>query len=326
MHPPPNHADNNWALVANGHFHDFDEFAQSIRGWGVDFYQLKPGCSLVDLLQFGSPRFLVTRFQMNQPYDQRGSTPPGMLTLGFIEKGAGIVRTPEGTVTDDEMWCFSAGREFACASEADFRAYGLSLSESLLDEVANVCELWDVRSTMGSNRIVRCRQRVELDRIRNRLIRISCDIRSGETTMRYPQQMHELELDLARQMLEALAGPLDVMQFQMSNRRRLVLRRTLDYLEANPYSPVTVHELAQIVGCGIRTLEYVFRDYFGTTPKAYLTTRRLIGARRELQRSDAESTRVGDIALRWGFWHLGRFSTGYRQFFGELPSQTLEKN
>jgi AraC family ethanolamine operon transcriptional activator len=127
-------------------------------------------------------------------------------------------------------------------------------------------------------------------------------------------------------MLEALAGPLDVMQFPMSNRRRLVLRRTLDYLEANPYSPVTVHELAQIVGCGIRTLEYVFRDYFGTTPKAYLTTRRLIGARRELQRSDAESTRVGDIALRWGFWHLGRFSTGYRQFFGELPSQTLEKN
>jgi AraC family ethanolamine operon transcriptional activator len=118
---------------------------------------------------------------------------------------------------------------------------------------------------------------------------------------------------------------MDVIRPDMTSRRQLVLKRTLEYLEANPSSPITVYELAKEVGAGVRTLEYVFQDYFGVTPKAYLTTRRLIGTRRELKRSDAESRRVGHVALRWGFCHLGRFSQSYQQFFGELPSETACK-
>lgn len=316
----------NWTLFTDRTFRDSDEFAQSISGWGVDFRQLKPGPSPTNLVQFGSPSFLVTRFQMSTPYDQRGSTPPGMLTLGFIEGGSGKVFTPEGVISDDEMWCFSAGREFQCASQSDFRAYGLSLSESLLDEAADVGELWDVRSALGSNRIVRCHQRTDIDSVRTCLMGILQNIRSSKSVLRYPHQTHKLELDLAQQLLEILARLADVTPMPSTDRRRLVLRRALEYLEANPSSPITVHDLAQSVGAGIRTLEYAFRDYFDVTPKAYLTIQRLIGVRRELQRSDANSTHIGEIANAWGFWHLGRFSNDYRRFFGELPSRTLAQN
>jgi AraC-like DNA-binding protein len=34
---------------------------------------------------------------------------------------------------------------------------------------------------------------------------------------------------------------------------------------------------------------------------------------------------VTDVALRWGFLELGRFSVQYRQRFGEAPSETLKK-
>lgn len=34
-------------------------------------------------------------------------------------------------------------------------------------------------------------------------------------------------------------------------------------------------------------------------------------------------TRVTDVALRWGFYHLGRFGQTYQKAFGESPSQTL---
>lgn len=325
MNALPDLPERNWALLADGHFKEFDELAQCISGWGVDFRQLDSGLSPADLLQFGSSDFLVSRFHISNPCEQRGSTPPGMLTLGTREKGSGEVFTPEGAVTIDGVWCFSAGREFACTSQDNFRACGLSLSESLLDEVADISDLCDVRTNLGSNRIIRCRQRVDIDEIHHRLAMISRLIRNGEIALRDPQQTHELELDLARQILESLADPLDVIRPAMTNRRQMVLKRTLDYLEANRKSPVTVYELAKAVGAGVRTLEYVFRDYFGTTPKSYLTTRRLIGARRELQRSDAETTRVGDVALSWGFWHLGRFSQTYQQFFGELPSKTIGK-
>jgi transcriptional regulator GlxA family with amidase domain len=43
-------------------------------------------------------------------------------------------------------------------------------------------------------------------------------------------------------------------------------------------------------------------------------------ARRELLTGAASVT---DVATRWGFFHLGRFSQEYGQLYGERPSQTL---
>jgi len=151
------------------------------------------------------------------------------------------------------------------------------------------------------------------------------EIRSGGSGLHHPGQVAELEFDLTRRLLEALAGPARVVHPRMTGRRRLILRRALDYLETHPKSPVTVSALAQEAGAGVRTLEYAFKDYFGVTPKTYLCAQRLVGARRELLDSDAVSTRVQDAAINWGFWHLGQFSKDYQRFFGELPSQTLQK-
>ena len=46
---------------------------------------------------------------------------------------------------------------------------------------------------------------------------------------------------------------------------------------------------------------------------------RLHGARREIR---VGKSSVTDVAMKWGFSHLGRFSGYYRDTFGELPSQT----
>jgi len=318
----PEHVEQNWGLFSDSHFQDYDEFAQAIRGWGVDFRQLKRGQSPATLQQFGTPDLMVTRFNLNQTYDQRGSTPDGYLTIGFIEEGSGKVYTPNGVVNEDVLWCFSEGYEFQCTSKANFRAFGISVSQTLLNEVVDTCEFFDIHSTLGSNQVVRCKQRTNLDGIRDYLLNISKYFEKNRTSGVVLQANQH---DLVRELIEALADPMEPIPHKMTDRKRQVLRRTLEYLEANPGSPIRVYQLAKIVGAGVRTLEYVFRDYFGVTPKTYLIARRLAGARRELQRFDTQSKFVRDVANNWGFWHLGRFSTYYKGFFGELPSETLEK-
>jgi transcriptional regulator GlxA family with amidase domain len=55
---------------------------------------------------------------------------------------------------------------------------------------------------------------------------------------------------------------------------------------------------------------------------AYVRTARLERARQDLV-SAPPGAQVTDIALRWGFNHVGRFSTAYRKRYGESPLQTL---
>jgi transcriptional regulator GlxA family with amidase domain len=41
--------------------------------------------------------------------------------------------------------------------------------------------------------------------------------------------------------------------------------------------------------------------------------------------ADHESTTVRSIATRFGFLHMSRFASTYRQTFGETPSTTLAR-
>jgi AraC-like DNA-binding protein len=52
---------------------------------------------------------------------------------------------------------------------------------------------------------------------------------------------------------------------------------------------------------------------------------RLNGALRDLTLPGQTST-ISDIALKWGFRHMSRFSAYYRKAFGELPSNTLNRS
>ena len=55
----------------------------------------------------------------------------------------------------------------------------------------------------------------------------------------------------------------------------------------------------------------------------FLRRRRLEAARRDLASAEPGSVTVTDVALRFGFAHLGRFAGSYFETFGELPSQAL---
>jgi AraC family ethanolamine operon transcriptional activator len=106
-------------------------------------------------------------------------------------------------------------------------------------------------------------------------------------------------------------------------RRRRLAWRAEAYLRTRLDAALTIHDLCRATGATVRTLHRAFQEQFGTTPKAYLKMLRLRGVRDEL-RQRSHGTTVTDVALRWGFLHLGWFSRDYRAMFGETPSQTLD--
>lgn len=96
-------------------------------------------------------------------------------------------------------------------------------------------------------------------------------------------------------------------------------------LEESPEHPWRMTDLARATQMSARALSTAFQKKVGTTPMGHLQQVRLRGAYRDLYAAIPLRTTVTEVATRWGFTHLGRFSALYRTTFGELPSETLRR-
>jgi len=75
-----------------------------------------------------------------------------------------------------------------------------------------------------------------------------------------------------------------------------------------------------------KTLQNSFKSLFGFTPNHFLRQLKLNLVHNELTKSDPVQSTISKIALKWGFMHMGRFSSYYTALFGENPSQTLKRD
>lgn len=323
MNSPTHNEASGWRLIAEQHFEDFEQLNELVQGWDLEFHQLKAGRSPAELLQLGRPEFMLTRFYFGQPYVHGGATTQNALTIGLIEEGINGVTTPNGAVQQDDISCFPPGCELNAVSQAHFKGYSLSISDTLLDEVAESCGLRVGASIGAVQQVLHCNHS-DMNAIRRELRLVCRNLMQIKTADNSTEIIRDLEFRLIRRVLLAMSKSQPPDRLKLTNRKQIILQRSQDYMEAHINEPITVLELAQASGSCVRTLEYAFREYFNVTPKAFLKSRRLVAVRNELLRPLHSKPSIIEIANRWGFWHMSQFAADYRHFFGELPSETLQ--
>lgn len=102
------------------------------------------------------------------------------------------------------------------------------------------------------------------------------------------------------------------------------VRRAEEYMLAHLSDLATIADVAAELGISVRTLELDYRSVHNMSPHSYLARLRLAVARRLLL-SDPEIGSVTDVCMACGIGHAGRFSSAYREQYGELPSETLRR-
>jgi len=85
--------------------------------------------------------------------------------------------------------------------------------------------------------------------------------------------------------------------------------------------PISLQDLSDACGFRPRSLINAFEAFTGVSPMMYLKAMRLNGVRKAL-RATGHRARIIDIAMDWGFEHMGHFAADYRAMFGERPSET----
>ncbi|MCF7752167.1 AraC family transcriptional regulator [Bacillus subtilis subsp. subtilis] len=108
----------------------------------------------------------------------------------------------------------------------------------------------------------------------------------------------------------------------VERQRDAIVRRAERYLKTQLDRPFNSRALEQALGVGERQLERLFREVYGHGPCHWHQVARLNLARSALLQANRQGS-VTEIATRYGFAHLGRFSVTYRNVFGECPRDTL---
>jgi AraC family ethanolamine operon transcriptional activator len=139
--------------------------------------------------------------------------------------------------------------------------------------------------------------------------------------------------DLARLLPELIADKLGFLYAQILHRTQgtrplrsgdhRLYRRAREMVEDQPDEPIGVTQLARRLGVPSEILRSAFKETVGVGPGLWLRLKRLDGARRDLLAAEGSDRTVSDIAMKWGFWHLGRFSAYYAALYGEPPSRTV---
>jgi AraC-like DNA-binding protein len=102
------------------------------------------------------------------------------------------------------------------------------------------------------------------------------------------------------------------------------VKRAIEFMNAHLGDAITIEEIALASNVSVRTLQVSFKQFRMMSPMAYLQQLRLSAAREEILSEMREKT-IAEIAMRWGYFHFGRFAADYKKRFGELPSHSRRK-
>ena len=285
---------------------DVEAIEDAVNGVPLQAARLTARGGWVRLLRLDLPGLSLTVGSFDFPLMTFGEVFPQTVTIAIpLSGGEG---SWNGVDLDDRsLWSYAPGSEHEGVARwaPPFAAITLPADEYLGGQ---------------TNETVAVRSGDEVARLGTLLRTVAVGIQA-QTVI--PGSMPSLERDIREALTEAVLGPVPE-QPRLGASARIVRSciEVADQLGPNP----RVATMAETLGVSDRWIRAAFRKEYGLPPSDFFHIRNLHHARRDLCLGTRCDTTVAEVATRWGFWHLGRFSGTYQQRFGEYPAQTLRRD
>lgn len=240
-----------------------------------------------------------------------------------ISIGCTMAASPAGllnsqTVPRGSVNVFCEGSAMTYRTPLDFRWSVVRMSRELLQEAAMA--RYGERLELPTSGVRSMQPTALSAALAGRIDAVFAAAMAGEESSR--EAVAELVAAYAGALREGLRTPPSPAEL-IRARRNGILRRIERFWQDHRTEPFDLATLCRETGRSSRVIQYTFKELFGVGPRAWFEIMKLNEARRELAAARDATATISDVALRWGFAHLGRFSRDYRRLFGEMPSQTL---
>ncbi len=291
--------------------------------WAVDFRQLNRGCKPASIRAAGTANTTLLRLDMDNQVHQLATPVPEMMHFAIPAKPQADVRFGRRVSDSDTLLLIDPEIGVNAVNAPDFGLYTLSVEKNRLNELLGSVGVelgFEGSGPAGAHRKLPVPFVSSLRSSAAQLLDAALEHPTGDSKGLVSALETDLTLMFASGFVEGEAIP----YVSRSNRSR-ALKRALAYIHTHGKEVISIDTLCKETATSLSTLQRVFREHFGVSPKQYLTAIRLSGVRRALL-DDEESRNISDIASEWGFWHMSKFTADYKRHFGECPSVTRTSN
>jgi len=292
-----------------------DAFEQEtgLVGWEQRYAQLGPGAYRGRIEALAMPGITIYRERIGLPILQEVMAPKDQVVFGVSLGVNGSWRFNAGQMATGEMTIAPGGRDLVASGSAPSDLLIVCVDRNLLES--------ELGRPIGDEPVpVRPGRHVS-------------DISDWMLSLLASSEPQRLAYGngtvLAGLVLDRLAGLADE---SVSTRpvpaqpAFTIYRRIRDYVDDQSGEPLSVRDIADGVGIAPNLVRSAFAQAVGLTPAEWIRKRRLNAVRRELVNAAEAERTVSEIAMSWGFWHLGRFAQYYAAQFGEAPSETIYRS
>lgn len=302
------------------HTSDIDQHAQNMGGWQVRYDQLSPGCFSGELIEFRAGWMQLVRDRSNQAMLKSGAAWEGAITFSVPLSAQGPVFCSGHPIHEPSLLVAHGDNLPDLRTPQHLDLLGVAVEEQALEHLLErQGAAFRITDLPKCYRLAGSSVQAELTALFDELAGADQDRAS---LLGYEAIRHGIRDAVMVQLLE-LVAPDQAPPLNPTARKRMV-DRAREYALGHLDQPLSILDLCNHIGASRRKLQYCFQETLGINPVAYLRALRLNAVRRELRES-TQLHAVQEVAARWGFWHLSRFSSDYRTLFGETPSQTLHR-
>jgi AraC family ethanolamine operon transcriptional activator len=300
--------------------HDAEELSTIVAPWVFDMQQISSGKFSAQFNLISVNGILLTRERWSNRVLCLGTSPPGYFSL------IGIFDNVPFTWNGIEI----NSTNLACGLDAPE-------TEALTGDGAEhwvvLIPLDKLRAFMGeesysaiprSHRALKCStvQSQELCRL---IMSALAESIAPDNFLNNIPTIHALENELLARVVELLITVGSLKGCQTQRKRYAYFRRAV-YNIARGNIPANTAEMALASGASERVLQLAFQENLGISPYRFLRIFQLNRLGRDLRHARYPRETVTESMEKFGFTQFGRTSAEYKQLFGELPSETLNRN
>jgi AraC family ethanolamine operon transcriptional activator len=304
-------------LVINTSQQHTEDVPNYTHGWDVDINEMTKQPFEVDIRAIHTFHLQLSLMCYHAAIMIDGGYPDGTVIFSCI-KTNGLIHEKNRTYHNDDMIMLNDNKHFdLIVSEACY-IFTLAIEKEILERefesffnipFRTVYKEQDIYLDLKQSEAYYSLFKEEMEVLKER---------SAENTSKEAYEVLEIEI-LKKLFAYFLFRPKEINYLPRYIRDGRVL------LEQNINATYTIADMVEDLQVSKRTIQYGFKHYLGFTPKEYQQYIRLNGIHNTILNVNDPHTTLSEIAARYNYYHLGHFSTEYKKFFGESPSETLRK-